>query len=58
MALSGEVDNILGRRGAHVNAAVAMTITDDAVVKYAVRFPGRWSAQLDKALTFSFSIPY
>ena len=58
MALSVEVDNILGRRGAHVNAAAAMTITDDAVVKYAVRFLGRRSAQIDKVLTFSFSIPY
>lgn len=58
IAVVGEVDNLFGKRAAHINAGVRITVTDDAVLEYAVTAIGPRHYRPEKVLRFSFHIPY
>lgn len=58
IAVIGEVDNIFGHRAAHINASVRITVTNDAVLEYAVTAIGPRHYRPEKVLRFSFYIPY
>ncbi|HDS74272.1 MAG TPA: hypothetical protein ENN56_01900 [Firmicutes bacterium] len=58
IALVGEVDNLFGERAAHINAGIRITVTDDAVLEYAVTAIGPRHYRPEKVLRFSFHIPY
>jgi len=58
VTLMGEVDNVYGRGGWHANLGARLTITDDAVVEYAVLFMGKRDMKVDKILKFTFNVPY
>ncbi len=58
MTLLGEIDNIMGVGGWRANVGARFSITDDAVLEYAVLHMAGDNIRPDKVLKFSFSVPY
>ncbi len=58
LTLMGEIDNIFGPGGWHVNLGARLTITDGAVVEYDVMFLNIEEFNIDKVMKFSFNVPF
>ena len=52
----GELDNVFGQGGWHINAAARVSVTRDAVLEYGVRYIGKKDAKVDKVLKFSYNL--
>jgi murein DD-endopeptidase / murein LD-carboxypeptidase len=53
-----EIDNAFARHGYHVNTGARITVTDDAVLEYSVRYLGRNKIRPEKTIRFSFLLPF